>query len=93
MNSTPFKAMPRLVVAIVAHLLLFAWFRELFLWTGMEREIWKGFRIGSVAAIALVCAAWVVVRGTQGEKIAGAVLCLLPAFCLISALISCWNNL
>jgi peptidoglycan/LPS O-acetylase OafA/YrhL len=84
--------MPRFVVAILAHFFLFAWFRELSLWTGVEREVWKGFRIGSVAALALVCAAWVVVRGTPEEKIAGAALCLLPAFCLISALLSSWSN-
>jgi tetrahydromethanopterin S-methyltransferase subunit F len=93
MSSTRFKAMPRFVVAIVGHLFLFAWFRELALWSGLEREAWKAFRIGAVAAIVLVCATWIVIRGTQQQKIAGAVLCVLPAFCLISALLSCWSNL
>ncbi len=93
MNSTRFRAMPRFAVAIIAHLFLFAWFHELSLWAGIEREMWKGFRIGSVAGVALVCAAWVVARGTPEERIAGAVLCLLPGFCLINAVISCWNNL
>jgi hypothetical protein len=93
MSSTRFKAMPRLAVAIVGHLFLFAWFRELALWGGLEREAWKGFRIGSVAAVALVCAGWVVICGTHEEKIAGAVLCVLPALCLIGALLSSWSNL
>lgn len=85
--------MPRFIVAILGHLLLFAWFGDLALWSGLEREAWKGFRIGSVAAVIFVCAGWVVIRGTQAEKIAGAVLCILPAFGLIGALFSSLGNL
>jgi hypothetical protein len=85
--------MPRLVIAILGHFFLFAWFRELGLWSGMEREAWKDFRIGSVAIIVLTYAGWVVIRGTQTEKIAGAVLCLLPALSLTSSLVSLWRTL
>ena len=93
MNKSTFNAMPRIVLAILGHLFLFAWFREVALWSGLEREAWKGFRIGSVAAVALVCAGWVVLRGTQAEKIAGAILCILPAFCLTGVLLSSFGNL
>ena len=93
MSIGRFNAMPRFVIAILGHLLLFAWFRELALWGGMEREAWKGFRIGSVSIIVLACAGWVVVRGNQQEKVAAAVLCLLPALSLTSSLLSLWRSL
>lgn len=93
MSNVSFKAMPRVILTILGHLLLFAWFRELALWSGLEREAWKGFRIGSVAAVSLVSAVWVVIRGTPPEKIVGAILCVLPAFCLIGALLSFVGNL
>lgn len=92
MSDPRFHAMPRFVVAVLGHLLLFAWFRQLAMWSSLEHEMWKGFRIGSVALVILVCAASVVIRGTQQEKIAGAVLCILPGFCLISALLTFWSS-
>ena len=72
MSAARFRAIPRLAVALLGHLIQFAWFHELAMWRGLEHEAWKGFRIGSVAAVVLVMAGWVVVRGTQEEKVAGA---------------------
>lgn len=86
-NRPPFKALPRLAIAIVAHLFLIAWFVELSLWRSLEHQAWKQLRVGSVAAIALVFTVPVMVRGTQEQKVAGTVLSLLPAYCLVWAVL------
>ena len=88
MNVNVYKAIPRLTVAIVGHLFLFAWFDELGKWRSLEHEAWKSFRLGSVSCVALVCAVSVVIRGKPQEKVAGLVLCLLPALVLSGALLS-----
>ena len=87
MDRPSFKALPRLAIAIVAHLFLIAWFEELSLWRSLESQAWKQLRVGSVAAIALVFSVPVIVRGTQEQKVAGILLSLLPAYCLVWALI------
>jgi uncharacterized membrane protein YjjP (DUF1212 family) len=88
MTNTRYNALPRFAVAIIAHLFLFAWFRELVLWGGMEHQVWKLFRVAAVSSVALVCAVSVVVRGQPQEKVAGSILCLLPTFCLLGAVSS-----
>lgn len=87
MDRPPFKAMPRLAIAIVAHLFLIAWFVELSVWRSLENQAWKQLRVGTVAAVALVVAVPVIVRGTQEQKVAGVLLSLLPAYCLAWALL------
>jgi len=86
MSPAPYRAIPRLAVAIVGHLLLFAWFHELAMWRSLEHEAWKSFRLGAVSSIVLVCAVSVVLRGAPQEKVAGFVLCLLPALVLSGTL-------
>jgi hypothetical protein len=88
MTARAYNAMPRFAVAIIAHLILFAWFPYLGLWGGMEREAWKFFWVAGSSSIALVCAVSVITRGGPQEKIAGVALCLLPAFCLFWVLSS-----
>ncbi len=90
MSVKAYSAIPRLAVAIVGHLLLFAWFDDLGKWRSLEHEAWKSFRLGSVSCIVLVFAVSVVIRGTPQEKVAGFVLCLLPALIFSGAL---WNLL
>jgi hypothetical protein len=92
MTAKRYSAISRFAVAIVAHLFLFAWFHELALWGGMEREAWKFFRIAAVSSVALVCAVSVLAWGGPQEKVAGFVLCLLPAYCLLGALSSYADN-
>jgi hypothetical protein len=92
MTARAYNAMPRFAVAIIAHLFLFAWFRELGLWGGMESEAWKFFRVAAVSSVALICAVSVIARGGPQEKVAGFALCLLPVLCLLGVLFSHAHN-
>jgi hypothetical protein len=87
LSGTTCHALPRLAAALLGHLLLFVWFPELSKWRSLEHEAWKSFRIGGVAAIILVLAITVIVRGKAQEIVAAGVLCLLPAFCLLGTLL------
>ncbi len=93
MSTERYNAIPRFAAAIVAHLFLFAWFRDLGLWSGLEREAWEFFRIAAVSSVTLVFAVSVMVRGAPQEKVAGFVLCLMPAFYLFGVLFSYAVNL
>jgi hypothetical protein len=88
MSTATYRAIPRLVVAIVGHLFLFAWFHELGTWRSLEHQAWKSFRLGSISILVLVCAVSVMIRGSSPEKVAGFILCLLPALVLIGAMVS-----
>ena len=87
MKTTRLQAIPRLAVAIIGHLFLFAWWQDLFRWGGRTSEAWESFWIGSVSALILVFTVAAFLRGTPPEKIAAVGLSLLPAFCLIGALV------
>ncbi|MEN9675691.1 MAG: hypothetical protein RIS76_1587 [Verrucomicrobiota bacterium] len=83
MTTRCFRATPRLALALIGNLVLLSWFRDLFLWGGLEREAWRFFRVTLVASFILVCAGPVVLRGKAPGKLAGSILCLLPLFCLL----------
>jgi hypothetical protein len=87
MTARAYNAMPRFAVAIIAHLFLFAWFNQMGLHLGREREAWRFFRVAAVSSVALVCAVSVMARGEPQEKVAGFALCLLPVYCLFLVLI------
>ena len=82
-----FKAIPRLAVAILGHLFLFAWWRSLFLWKSRASEAWEFFKVGSVSAAILVLTVAVIMRGSSPEKVAAVMLSLLPAICLALAVV------
>jgi hypothetical protein len=83
----------RLAGAIAGHLLLFAWYRDLALWNGQEHEAWKYFRASVVSGLTLVFTVSAIVRGEPPEKVAGFILSLLPALCLLGALIGCLRGM
>ncbi|MCP5521114.1 MAG: hypothetical protein H7A46_06155 [Verrucomicrobiales bacterium] len=83
MNPPKPKATWLLALAIAGHLLLLTWFRELFLWSGVQREAEEAARVSAVSIVVLLCAGLVVVRGKPPEKAAAFFLCLLPVFCLL----------
>ena len=80
--------MPRLVAAIIGHLVLFTGWRDLFLWQGRTLEAWEFFRTGSISGVILVFTVAVLLRGTAPEKVAALGLSILPAFCLFPAFVA-----
>ena len=86
MTAKRVHAMPRFVVAITGHFFLFAWFRDLAVWSSRTQEAWDFFRIGLVSSVILVLTITVMLRGKPPEKIAAIGLSIVPCLCLFGAL-------
>lgn len=72
----------RIGVALIGNMLLMLLASQ-FEWIDRDSPLWGKLLFGGLIGVTIVAAIQVIIRGKSEEKVAGIMLCIWPALCLL----------